>query len=82
MTLWMYVFTLRNIILKWGKNFLGKHFHVHSLNESKHFINASKQWRMMNMCTWNWRYLKHEQVIKNDEVNEGAIDENQETSLG
>jgi len=37
---------------------------------------------MMNMCTCNWRYLEHEHVTGSDEVNEGAIDENQDTSLG
>jgi hypothetical protein len=82
MTLWMYVFTLRDTILKWSQNFLRKHLHVHSLNGSKFFINAYGWWRMMHMCTCNWRYLKHEHVIGSDEVNEGAIDENQDTSLG
>jgi hypothetical protein len=34
------------------------------------------------MCTCNWRYIEHEHVIRSDEVNEGAMDENQETNLG
>jgi len=37
---------------------------------------------MMNMCTCNWKYLKHEHLIRSFEVNEGAIDENQDISLG